>query len=369
MLRLFRVCVFVLLCFTSPVFAGEDVAVLAKAATETLRSGDADAAIEQFDAAFSAGAPTIAMIYNKAIAHFRKGETEIARQLFAQAGDDPKLAAKARYNLGNTDYADAVKLTQGEEADPNAAISKLQSAISHYKRSLAMDRSDPDSRANIESAHKLMRQLQQQQQEQEQQQQNQQQDNSKQDQNQQQQDQQQSESQDKDQKSQDQTSNQTPNDTEQSEEPSEQDGNQNQEQQSDEESQDGSEQQKPEEQQGKQQQQGSEQQEQKSKQENEQQNSQSQDKSQEQSESEEKQAEGEQESESKAEQPEGELKPQNAQQTDAKPQSAADLKPGQRMTKQEARKMLQAVRDRDFRRRLEKLSQLRTRRVRVEKDW
>lgn len=363
-----RICIPVLLCSASSLFAAEDMAKLAKTATETLRSGDADAAIEQFDAAFSAGQPTSAMIYNKAIAHFQKGETEIARQLFAQAGDDPKLAAKSRYNLGNTDYTDAVKLTKGEEPDPNGAISKLQSAISHYKRSLAMDRSDPDARANIESAHKLMRQLQQQQ---EQQQQNQQQqDNSQQDQDQQQQDQQQSESQNKDQKSQDQTSNQTPNDTEQSEEPSEQDGDQNQEQESDDQSQDGSEQQQPEEQQGKQQQQGSEQQQQKSKQENEQQQSQSQDKSQkqsQQSESEEKQAQSESESQTK--QPEGELKPKNAPQTGEQVPSDADFKPGQRMTKEEARKMLQAVRDRDFRRRLDKLRQMQTRRVRVEKDW
>ncbi|MCG8584823.1 MAG: hypothetical protein MI757_08950, partial [Pirellulales bacterium] len=96
--------------------------------------------------------------YNDAVGLYRDGDIEQARALFQQAtsSTDRNVEARARFNLANCDYAEAVALA---EDDRPAAIAKLESAIAHYRSSLSVDRHDSDARANIELARLLMDRL------------------------------------------------------------------------------------------------------------------------------------------------------------------------------------------------------------------
>ena len=96
--------------------------------------------------------------YNRAVRLYRAGDVAAARQLFTDSAMslDDDLAAKARFNAGNCNYATALQIRQ---QDPAAAIVQLQSAISHYRSTLAIDRNDEDARTNLELAAKLIEQL------------------------------------------------------------------------------------------------------------------------------------------------------------------------------------------------------------------
>ncbi len=173
-----------------PVMAGEnDFAKLVNRGNAALTEGQVDKALEDYQQAAALAPNRNELKYNEAIALYRQGDTERARQLFAEATAtrNGKLEAKARFNLANCDYTDALKLA---EQDRDAAIEKARSAISHYRGSLAADANDSDARANIELASLLINKLQEEQKQEEEQKQDEQQQQDQQ-QDQQQQDQQQ----------------------------------------------------------------------------------------------------------------------------------------------------------------------------------
>jgi Ca-activated chloride channel family protein len=158
-----------------------DVAIEINRANELLRGGDVDAAVEAYRHLLSKAADRADLSYNMAAAQYRKGEMAAAEQLFNQvsSADDDVLAARARYNLGNCNYASALQLA---EADQSAAIQRFQKAIESYRGALEIDPNDTDSRANIELAAAMIDKLQNQhKQQQQQQQQNQTQDQQQQD--------------------------------------------------------------------------------------------------------------------------------------------------------------------------------------------
>ena len=140
--------------------------------------------------------------YNQGVAHYRSGQYTEARDFFTRSTgvSDRHLEAKARFNLANCDYAEAVALA---EQDSQAAIEKLETAISHYRGALDANAGDADSRANAELARMLIERLREQQ-EQQQQQQDQEQEDQDQEQQEQQQDQEQEGQDQEDQQQQDQ---------------------------------------------------------------------------------------------------------------------------------------------------------------------
>ena len=151
--------------FTGIACAKENAARLAQKASESLEQGDFESAIQQYEQAQALSVdPRIT--YNKAIAHYRRGEIDTARGLFESivGKSDQQLAAKARYNIGNAYYSEAVKFL--EDKNPTVAISKLSSAIEEYRRALTLNRKDRDARTNIELAYRLRKQLEQEQQQQ-----------------------------------------------------------------------------------------------------------------------------------------------------------------------------------------------------------
>ncbi|MCP4941367.1 MAG: tetratricopeptide repeat protein, partial [Planctomycetaceae bacterium] len=229
-------CLLIFLC-TSTALADTPITKknLANAGDVALQANDHNLAIEKYSAITQ---PSDETIYNLGIAHYRNGDLQQAANQFRMVigSQNDSVAARARFNLGNAFYSQALtKLTPPatDTATPTAAqpptattpatpsasqdpsatqdveagMKLLRSAITQYRSALRIDTDDTDARANIELAQTLIDEIEQQQQEQDQEQQEQQeQDQQQQDQqqDQQQQDQQQQDQQQQDQQQQDQ---------------------------------------------------------------------------------------------------------------------------------------------------------------------
>jgi len=371
----------------APLWAGEserNSALEINKANELLRGGDVDSALGAYQAASELVPESANLSYNTAVAQYRKGDVAAAEHLFqtAAATDDDAIAAKARYNLGNCDYASALPLA---EKDRPAAIVRLESAITNYRSSLDVDPSDADARANIELASQLIDKLREEQKQDEQQQEQQQQKQDEQqkkdqqeqkdqqqskDQQQQQDQQQKSEQQNSDQQKQDQQQQQSAQDKpQQGDDQSKQEQSKNDQSKEKQSSEDKAESQPqdPEDQQG--QKDAAKKQSQQSRP----QPSQQQQAAQQQEQNPPPQAE--EPSDKLSEQPpQGELsaagdKSDESDQSDKQKAAAFDPSKDGEMTQQEAEKMLQAIRDRDMIRRLRRQAAERNQHVPVDRDW
>ncbi len=152
-------------------------------ANELVRQGEFETAIQQYEQVNASAEDQDELNYNLAVARYRSGDLESAKTLFTEAArsTDSAIAANSRYNLGNCLYSSA--LTTAEQDKP-AAIEQLRQAISHYRASLRESSADngTDARTNIELAAKLMKTLKEHQQQEHQQQEQQQQEQQQQDQ-------------------------------------------------------------------------------------------------------------------------------------------------------------------------------------------
>lgn len=150
-----------------------------KQANAELQAGEFDKALKTYEQ-LKAENPADAqrLIYNQAVARYRKGELQKARDLLKQAAEqgNKSLEAMARYNIGNCFYSEAI--AQAKQKKTKEGIEQLDKAVGEYRKSLAAQQADNDARANIELAELLKKQLkdeekkQQQQQQKQQQQQN-----------------------------------------------------------------------------------------------------------------------------------------------------------------------------------------------------
>ncbi len=96
--------------------------------------------------------------YNLAVAHYRNSDFSAASVLFEQAAKSTNnsIAADSRYNLGNCHYAQALPL---KEEQPKQAVEGLEKAVQLYRSALRLDRNNNDARRNIELARRLIEQL------------------------------------------------------------------------------------------------------------------------------------------------------------------------------------------------------------------
>lgn len=138
------------------------------AANTLLRDGRIDEALDAYHQVSPSRQERDRLNYNLAVAEYRKGNIAAAESLFREvAGTDAsEIAADSRYNLGNCQYAKALQVAQ---QDPAAAIALLRHAISDYRGALRRNPNNSDARANIELAGELIRQLEQEQKQQEEQ--------------------------------------------------------------------------------------------------------------------------------------------------------------------------------------------------------
>jgi Ca-activated chloride channel family protein len=359
-------CLALLLVASRSAYAQEP-SVLVRSANEALHSGDIDRALSDYQRAAQSDPHRPELLYNQAVALYRKRDYAQSRRLLLQSAStaDEQLGARVRYNLANCDYAEAIEVA---EKDKPTAIAKLESAISHYRGALADNPADTDARANIQTARMLIEQLQQedQQQEQDEQQQDQQSQEKQDQQDQNKGEEQQQDNQvqaDQDQKQQDQQDQQQDSESKQDEKEQEQqkDGASQQDQR-DPSDQDQQQQHDPSQQSPEESKQDQEQQDQDQGQDDDPQPGPQEPSPQEQPNPEQQESEG---------QPDGEQslsgEPNSLPQPgDIDSTAEEDARP---MTQEEARKMLQAVRDRELLRRLEQRREAQRRRVPVDRDW
>ena len=147
--------------------AGETAGEI-NAANKLLREGKVDEALEAFRHVVPGDQQRDELNYNMAVAEYRKGNIDAAEKLFSEVAgtSGSAISANSRYNLGNCQYAKAVQVA---EQDTPAAIENLRNAVSHYRGALRGNSNNPDARANIELAGALIRKLEQEQQKQEEQ--------------------------------------------------------------------------------------------------------------------------------------------------------------------------------------------------------
>ncbi len=387
-----------LLAFHSPVKAEphhneEESAKQINAANTLVREGKFDEAIKTYHQVAPNAVEQERLNYNLAVAEYRNGNIDSAEKLFTDASSsaDAAIASSSRYNLGNCMYSKGLRLA---ETDKAAAITQLEQAISHYRGSLRSNPENTDARANIELAGEMIRKLKEQQKQEEEQKQNQQQQGDQQQENQQQdqKDQEQSDKgqqEQKDQQNNDQQQNAEGSEPQNDQSPDQQDPQQEETTSQSEQSQSDQKQEnesqsdannEPTDQQ-KSDEQSKQQPDQVSKEQSNPQNSgeerpqnQSQVNPQSSKEQNQKSAAAEEHSEKDDQSvPNGELTSANEQKSNAQADGSAfttdpNAKDGM-MSKEEALKMLQAVRDRDMLRRLQQEQMQRSRHVPVTKDW
>jgi Ca-activated chloride channel family protein len=102
------------------------------------------------------------LLHNRAAASFKLGRLDDARELWVRAAGlrDEKFEAAARYNLGNCDFADALRAAQAQ--DGSAALELLGRSLQQYQDALKLDPELAHARANLELAAKLKKMIEQQ---------------------------------------------------------------------------------------------------------------------------------------------------------------------------------------------------------------
>jgi hypothetical protein len=312
--------------------------------------------------------PQSEVYYDKGVAHYELDSFEIAADSFEQAmilSQDDVLRAYSAFNYGNAIFQKTINDLEGANTTTTSgdAVLALEQAKKHirktlrsYRSAIAHDSTDMDARANGEFAWKILQNLEQMQKQIEEQQ-------KEKEQQQEKQDEQSADEQEKDQEKKDEgeSEEQQQQDGEQSEEQQQQDGEQSEEQQqqdgqqSEEEQQQQDGQQSEEEQQQQDGQQSEEEQQQQYGQQSEEQNN---DLSGDENDNQDI-SEGElQTSDSEEEDSENKINPQPNEKEE-----------GKRLSKDEANRLLQLVRDKEKQRRKVLAARKAAKRVPVEKDW
>ena len=326
---------------------------LLKAAQASLIEGQWQTAADTLDELVATtDEPSPEMVYDRGIAHYHLGQYDIAAKAFEDAmvtSENQTLRSHSAFNYGNSIYQQTMQdlegtgtatSTDGAVAALENAKQQIKQALESYRTAIKEDGSDMDARANGEFAWKMLQQLDQMQEQMEQQQEQQQG---------QQQDEESAKEQAKDQQSKDDGESEQEQDSERSKE-RQQDGEKSDEQQDGEQSSEDQEKQDGEQSKDQQQQQDGEQPQNQQKQHD----------------SEQTKEQGSQEQEDTSK---GELETNEEEATETEVHQASEKKEGNRLSKDEAARLLQLVRDKEQERRKALAARRAARRVPVDKDW
>lgn len=124
---------------------------------QALAAGKTDEALKLYEQAAEKAADAPEVAYNRGVAFYRKGDRTAAAEQFQKALStrDIKLEARAKFNLGNCAYAEAL----AKQNELEKALEQLRLAISCYKDAIAADRNDLDAKINMETAQLFMKDL------------------------------------------------------------------------------------------------------------------------------------------------------------------------------------------------------------------
>ncbi|MDP7006310.1 MAG: tetratricopeptide repeat protein [Phycisphaerales bacterium] len=336
----------------------------------------------------AATTPSPEIMYDRGIAYYNLGQFEIAAKAFEDAmstSENQNLRTYSAFNLGNSVFQQTMNdlegtgtATSSEESIKTTELAKeqIKNALQSYRTAIKEDSSDMDARANGELAWQMLKQLNQMQdqmEEQQQQSEDQQQQDGQQSEDQQQQDDQQSE--DQQQQDNQQSEDQQQQDGQQSEDQQQQDGQQSEDQQQqdgqqseDQQQQDG---QQSEDQQQQDDQQSEDQQQQDGQQSKDQQQQDGQ-QSEDQQQQDYQQSEDQQHESKQPEQQdinEGELETIEETNSESEISQASIKEEGKRLSKDEAARLLQLIRDKEQQRRKALAAKRASRRIPVTKDW
>lgn len=105
--------------------------------------------------------PPVELLHNRAAALFKLGRTADAREAWVRAAGqrDAKFEAACRYNIGNTHYAEAIAHATAGQPSAKAAMESLGKAIEQYRDALRIDPQLASARANLELAAQLLKAL------------------------------------------------------------------------------------------------------------------------------------------------------------------------------------------------------------------
>lgn len=149
----------------------EDPRTLIQAGNEHFAAGRYEQAREAYQQAEVPEVPAyqLDLRHNQAAAAFKLGRTDEARELWTRIASqgDVGFEARARYNIGNCDYQDALAAAQppaeGEEpVERGNPLELLDRAIANYRDALRLDPSLDNARANLELAARFKKELEEQ---------------------------------------------------------------------------------------------------------------------------------------------------------------------------------------------------------------
>lgn len=126
------------------------------------REGKYQAAEEHYATAARAQPKATVIHFNRGNAAYKQGDYAQALTHYNRAlhTTDRMLESRAKYNLGNIKYQQALQALQ----QPQEATALLRTAMTYYRDSLEVDPHQSDAQYNLELAQRLLQQLQQQQQ-------------------------------------------------------------------------------------------------------------------------------------------------------------------------------------------------------------
>ncbi|MBT6269315.1 MAG: hypothetical protein HOI88_03070 [Phycisphaerae bacterium] len=334
-------------------------------------------AADALDELATTSSPRAEIFYDRGIAHYELGSFETAANSFEQAmvlSRDDMLSTYSAFNFGNAIFEKTMSELEGtgtatssEEAIQSIerAKSQIKKSLRSYRAAISIDRNDMDARANGEFAWNVLKnldqmqdQIEEQQKEQQQQQQGEQE---------QMQDEQSADEQEKNQQNREEGESEQQQDGEQSDDESAQQQQQDGEQSDDESTQ-------QQQQDGEQSDDESTQQQQDGEQSDDESIQQQQDGEQSDDESTQQQQDDEQSDDDSSEQDisEGELESTDAEQEDENAKGLkqqSEKEDGKRLSKEEANRLLQLIRDKEQQRRKVLAARRAAKRVPVEKDW
>ncbi|MGD8451216.1 MAG: tetratricopeptide repeat protein [Phycisphaerae bacterium] len=158
-------CIGLGLLLPPPVMADETLSPREQIAkgNELYAAGDYAAALKAYQAAAEGAGTEVwpELLHDQAAAYFKLGDLAEAREHWvrALASEDVAFEARTRYNLGNCDYAEALKALEAQ--DMAAAQDALDRATAQYIDAVRLDPTLPDVRANLELAYQLKQRLEQ----------------------------------------------------------------------------------------------------------------------------------------------------------------------------------------------------------------
>lgn len=127
-----------------------------------LAAGRYDDALQSYqEAQRGAGeSPPAELLHDLAVAQFKLGRLGDARELWVRAAGmrDALFESRARFNLGNCDFAEA-REAAGDPQQRQAASKLLERAMLQYRDALRLDPGLADARANLELAARFKQQL------------------------------------------------------------------------------------------------------------------------------------------------------------------------------------------------------------------